>query len=67
MFKIVISELFDQSVPLEPGARLISGELEKREVKRYEQIVDNIDLPAVMAAVNRKKRAPRTPKAKQNT
>lgn len=39
-------------------------EAKGREVKRYEQVVEELDLRAVMAAVNQKKRGPRERKAR---
>lgn len=54
MFKITVVELTGQHMPSD----------QPEEIKRYEQIVDALDLPAVMAAVNRKPRAPRKSRAK---
>lgn len=52
-FRVVVSEIKSLE---EPEA--------SNPITRYEQVVDDLDLLALMAAVNRKKRAPRTPKAK---
>jgi len=55
MFKIEITEEITEP-----------GQTEKSEVVRYMQMLDLIDLRAIMAAVNKKPRAPRTKKeAKQ--
>lgn len=54
-FRVTVEEIF-------PTSNL---EVEKREpIKRFEQVVDVLDLPAVFAAVNKAPRKPRvrTPK-----
>ena len=54
MFKVTIEEF--QGAPLDGQT--------PAPVKRYEQTVDVIDMRAVMAAVNKKPRAPRVRKSK---
>ena len=54
-FRILIEEIF-------PATNL---EVERREpVKRFEQVVDVLDLPAVFAAINKPPRKPRARKPK---
>jgi len=51
-FRIVVTEVFEGT------------NVKPEEVERYRQTVDELDLRAVMAAVNQKKRGPRERKAK---
>lgn len=57
MFKVTIEEIPPPAQP--PGGE--SGE----PIKRYEQVVDTIDMRAVMAAVNTPPRVKRVRKAKK--
>ena len=53
MFRVIIEEIMQDHSEDCPHT-----------VKRYEQVVDMLDMPAVMDAVNRKPRKPRERKAK---
>ncbi len=53
MFVVIVQE----TKPLE-GASPTNESV----IERYRQEVDSLDLPALIATVNRKRRAPRTPK-----
>ena len=50
MFRIVVTEIQHNDTAIEG------------EIKRYEQVVDELDLRAVVNAVMQKKRGPRAPK-----
>lgn len=52
-FRIVVTEL---------DAAPIGAQEKNAEIKRYEQTVDELDLRAVMDAVNKTKRGPRVAK-----
>lgn len=61
MFKVSVSEI---SAPTTESPVSEVPQMYHWQVVRYEQTVDALDMNALIAAVNRKPRKPRVPKAK---